>query len=442
MNMIRTYFFLVIAFLAIPADAQKQWTLDECIQYAIDHNIDIQQRVVDIQQQQVQLSTSRNAWLPQVNASVGETFAFGDYDTSYRLFRRRRDVEINHDLAYTSGDITVAMPLFTGLRIVNQAKADKSLLDAATANLETARKDLRIQISTYYLQCLYYKSIADVARGQVETSKEMVSLAKILVEEGKRPRSEQAEAEAQLAIDEAYLTDAEGQTSQSLLMLSQLLNLPSMDDFDVAELSDTNNQVLDNPQLIYDNIVETYPSILAAKSQIEAGNHLLNVARAGYYPTLMLVGGVGTYYLNFFHHRDGRGSFGRQLRNNFSEMIGLRLSIPIFNGFHTRNNIRKAKLNIQSQQLVLDKARQSLRNEIKTAYQNATIAIKQEQAKEKAKTAAEISLSYEQVRYEEGRGDIFTLRQSRQNLLKAKQEALTAKYENMIRQRILQFYQE
>lgn len=425
----------------IDASAQRQWTLDECIEYALEHNINIQQRIVQIRQQEAQASTSRHAWLPEVNASVGEQFSFGNYNASTGSMDATA-TDVNRDLAYTTGQISASVPLFNGFRILNQTKADESLLEAATANLEQARKDLRIQIATYYLQCLYYKSLAEVAAEQVSTSEALVEKAKAMVEEGKSPRSEQAEAESQLASDQASLTDAEGQAEMALLTLSQLLNLPDFSGFDVAPITEGGIIAAAHPQAIYESIVDRYPSIVAAKAQIKANEHLLKVAKAGYYPTLSLQASVLNFHVNMFHYDTGWGSFGDQLENNHNEVLGMHLAIPIFNGFNTKNNVRRAKLDVLNQRLALDDASQKLRNEIQTAWHNASLAQKRQESAEKAMEAAEISLSYEQTRYDEGRGDIFTLRQSSQSLLRAKQDAIQAKYENLIRQRILQFYQE
>ena len=217
-----------------------------------------------------------------------------------------------------------------------------------------------------------------------------------------------------------------------------MLNLPSADDFDVAPVEEP----LATPATVdYDGVIERWPSILAAKSAIEANKAQVKVARSGYYPTLSFEGYLKTYYVNMFHTDIGWGSFDKQFfDSNLNEVVGLHLSIPIFNRFQTRSNIRSAKLNLMEQQLALDDARQNLRTEMQKASTNTKVALDKLAAARKAVDAAAVSVSYEQDRYEAGRSSVFDLINAQQKHLKTCQDAVQAKYEYYIRQRILDFY--
>lgn len=419
------------------ADAQKQWTLDECITYAIDHNVNIQQRALQIQKRQVNYETSSNGWLPEVSAHLGEQFSFGNYNSTTGSMQSNKD-KINYDLAYTTGDISAKMNLFDGFKVKNQKKADHFSLHAATADLEKARKDIGIQIAVYYLECLCNKSLVDVANSQLAVSQQLRERAAILVDEGKRPLSELKDIEATVASDEYTLTQAKGNFTIALTNLAQLLNLPSAEGFDVAPIDEPapNLTVAD-----YTDVVERWPSITAAKSSIEAGKARVEVARASYYPTLYLEGSLRTFYVNMFHQNPGWGGFGKQFFDkNMNEVIGLHLNIPIFNRFQTRSNIRMAKLDVMNQQLALDDARQNLRTEMQKAYTNAMVALDKQASAQKAVDAAAVSVSYEQDRYDAGRSSVFDLIIAQQKYLKAQQDAVQSKYEYLIRQRILDFY--
>ena len=371
--------------------AQRQWTLDECISYAIEHNINIQQRELDIKKSQVKLETSSNAWLPDVSANLGEQFSFGNYNSTTGSLASKPVLE-NNDLAYTTGDITATMNLFDGFKTQSQKRADRFSLDAATANLEKARKDIGIQIAVRYL-----------------------------------------------ASDEYTLAKAKGDLTVSLANLAQMLNLPTAEGFDVAPVENTSAT---SAALDYDGVIERWPSIVAAKSSIEANKAQLKVARSGYYPTLMFRGYIKTYYVNMFHTDLEWGGFNKQFfDSNLNEVVGLHLNIPIFNRFQTRSNIRSAKLNLLEQQLALDDARQNLRTEMQKASTNTKVALDKLEAAQKAVDAAAVSVSYEQERYEAGRSSVFDLINAQQKHLKASQDAVQAKYEYFIRQRILDFYQ-
>ena len=434
---------LLVLFIATlsqlsPSLAQRQWTLDECIAYAVDHNINIQQRELDIKKSQVKLETSSNAWLPEVSAHLGEQFSFGNYNSTTGSLTSPTVAE-NNDLAYTTGGVTATMNLFDGFKTTSQKRADRFSLDAATANLEKARKDIGIQIAVRYLECLCYKSMVDVALSQLEVSKKLCQRAATLVEDGKRPLNELKDVEASVASDEYTLAKAKGDLTLSLANLAQMLNLPSTDDFDVAPIEEPSATPA---ALDYDGVVERWPSILAAKSSIESSKAQLKVARSGYYPTLYFEGYVKSYYVNMFHTDIGWGGFNKQFfDSNLNEVLGLHLSIPIFNRLQTRSNIRSAKLNLMEQQLALDDARQNLRTEMQKASTNTKVALDKLEAAKKAVNAAAVSVSYEQERYDAGRSSVFDLINAQQKHLKASQDAVQAKYEYFIRQRILDFYQ-
>lgn len=421
------------------ADAQQPWTLDQCIEYATTHSINIQQRALQIQKRQVNLETSSNGWLPEVSAQLGEQFSFGNYNSTTGSMQGNSSGN-NYDLAYTSGEITAKMNLFDGFKVKNQKIADRHSLHAATADFEKARKDISIQIAVYYMTCLCNKSLVDVANSQLAVSQQLRQRAAVLVDEGKRPLSELKDIEATVAGDEYTLTQAKGELTLALDDLAQLLNLPSTEGFDVAPIDETTAGQPAMP-VNYDDVVEKWPSILSAKSSIEEKKALIEVARSDYYPTLSLQGSLRTFYVNMFHQNTGWGGFGKQyFNNNLNEVVGVHLSIPIFNRFQTRSNIRLAKLDVMNQQFALDDARQNLRTEMHKAYTNATVALDKMASAKKAVEAAAVSVSYEQDRYDAGRSSVFDLIIAQQKYLKAQQDAVQSKYEYLIRQRILDFY--
>jgi outer membrane protein len=341
--------------------------------------------------------------------------------------------------------INTTMPVFDGFKIRNQIQADKFSLVSATADLEAAKKDISIQVASYYLQCLYYKGMAEVSRKQVETSREMVQRATMLVEEGKRPRSEQADAEAQLASDEHTLVDDEGQYVLALLTLAHILNIPDTQDFNIVDdeqaLASVSDSTLQIPQSIYDDTVDSWPSIMSAQASIRQSEFQLKVKKGDYYPQVNLYGSIGTAAYTVFNNKDIQlGSFWRQLDNNRGEIIGLQIAYPIFNRFQTRNKVRQASNEILNKKLALEDAKLTLRKDIETAYYNANVARQKQLSSEKSCEASRISVEYEEIRYAEGRSSIFDLLQARQKYFKAQQNAVQAKYEYIIRQRILDFY--
>ena len=431
--------FLLTAALAtsLLVHAQgKVWTLDDCIEYATLHNIDLRKKSVQIQKRGVSLNTSRNEWLPIVEGEFAEQFSFGNYNSTTSSMNGNTGSQ-NNDLSYTTGKISATMNLFDGMKVKNSIIADRFSLEAATADLENARKDIGIQIAVQYLQCLYQRSMILEAQEQLSLSRQMVKRAQIRYEEGQRPLSELKDMEAQAANDEYTLVDAQGQYTLALTKLSQLLNLPSTEGFDIAEIHEESEA----PAVNYEQVLNNWPSIVAAKAQIESSKAKVKIARSEYYPTLSLQSHISTFYVNFFHRDSGWGGFGKQFFDkNLNEVVGLHLQVPIFNRFQTRNKIRSAKLDVLDQDLALEDAQQKLRQDIQTAETNVNVAHQKSEAAKKSADAATVSLNFEQDRFDAGKSSVFDLLQARQKHMKARQEAIQAKYELMIRQRILKFY--
>lgn len=441
-RLVYTVWFAATLALIFPSTAYaEQWTLEECIEYAVQNNLTVKKRAIDVEQRDIQLNTSKNSWLPEVNLMVGEQFSFGNYNATTGSMDASK-TELNQELSYTTGSIEATFNLFNGFRVKNGIKADQFSLDAATANLEQARKDVSIQVATQYLQCLYYKGIADVARSQVEVSRKLLERAVNMVEEGKRPLSEQKEFESALAGDQYSLTEAEGNFKLAILALKQFLNLPADEEFEVCEVGGS-PAVLQSADAVYEDALKNWPALKSAEALVEEGTYRVKEARSGYYPSLALRGGVRTFYVDMFHQDLGFGNFGNQFfKNNLNEVVGLHLSVPVFNRFATRNSVRKAEASLRSRQVELAEYNQNLLKEIQTAFTNAEVAGEKEKAALKSAEAASVSFAYEQERYESGRGNYSDIQQARQKYMKASQNAIQAKYEYLIRQRILNFYRQ
>ena len=427
----------IVSYQLSIARAQHVWTYDECIQYAIDNNIDIKQKAVDIEMQKNQLNTTENDWLPSVNVVAAQRFSFGNAFASTGTMASSNQV-YNADLSYTNATADLEMPVFDGFRRKNQKLSGHWSVQQATASLLYARKTLTIQIATYYLQALYEKGMMEVAQTQVETSRQLCEKTKTLVDDGRNPKSDLADAEAQLAADEYELTEAQGRYKIALLTLSQLLNLETVEGFDIADISfNPPPSTLNLPP----STIEQFPSIVAGKALVEKSRYDIETARAGYYPKVDFRASLNTYYLNFFHesHPDG---FGAQWWNNKSEVVGLHLTVPVFDRFSTRNNIRKAKMAYTKSQLALEDSRQQLRKEMDQAYYNAVNAQSKYASAKKSEEASQLSCAYEKDKYEAGRSTIYDLTQANQRLRKAQEDAVQAKYENIIRRKILEVYLE
>lgn len=429
---------IVATLLGSSLEAQAQtMSLGECISYALEHNTSIEQRRLAEENQRVQLDNSRSSRLPSLNASLGQGWGFGR-STS------REGTTIDRTSSNTNFQLSTSVPLFTGLRIPNQIKADEFSLKAASENLRLARRNVGVQVATYYLNALYYRGLVDVQRRQLELDQSALDKARALYEAGKRPQSEVATAEAQVALSEHSLTEAVGNETLARLDLMQMLNLDGdVRQFGVQDIDTTNILTSGNettPAALFDEAVATYPSILAAQYNLESSRYQLKVARSGYLPTLSLSASYSNSY-NYVYDMENM-KFGKQLDLNGSEYVGLSLNVPIFDRFQTRNSMRQARLNIESQNTALIEARQSLSKEIQQAYWNAQKARDNYASAQKANASTSLAYQYEEDRYESGKGTAYDLQQARTRLEKALHDELQAKYEYLMRMKILESYLE
>lgn len=431
---------LITLTLALPVAAQpRQWSLRECCDYAVANNISIKQQENQRRQQEIKLSTSKNSRLPDLSGSVGQNFSFGRGLTADNTYS-------NTNTSSTSFSLGTSVPLFTGFQIPNQIKLDQLDLEAATADLEKAKNDIRMQVAQAYVQILYDMEMADVAHRQIEIDSAQVARLQAFVNNGKASEAELSQQRATLANSTLTATQADNNTRLALLTLTQLLELPSPEGFnivrpnlsDYSEFSENSDYSGLTPDAIYAEALGIKPEILSQQLKLKGTEHSIKIAQAGNYPTLSLSGGMGTnYYTTSGFKSDG---FGSQLKNNFSQYIGLNLNVPIFNRFQTRNQIRSARISQENQQLALDNTKKTLYQDIQKVYYNALNAQAKEKASQQAVATANDAFHLTQAKYENGKATITEFNESKNNYLKAESDLVQARYENIYQQALIAFY--
>ena len=434
----KTVVFCLVCAATLSQSSQaqtKRWSLRECCDYAIEHNISIKQQQNQCRQQEVQLSTARNSRLPDLSASASQNFSFGRGLTAANTYS-------NTNPSSTSFQLGTSVPLFTGFQIPNQIKMNQLNLEAATADLEKAKNDIRLQVAQAYVQILYDMEIGDVARRQVTIDSMQVVRLQALVDNGKAAEATLSQQKATLANSHLTATQADNNTRLAILTLTQLLELPTPEDFgivrpDLSTISDGSLAAL-SPDAIYAEALGLKPEIAAQQLRLQAYNRNIKIAQAGYYPTLSLSGGLGTnYYTTSGFTSD---SFGEQLKNNFSQYIGLSLSIPIFNRFQTRNNVRTARISLENQQLQLDNTKKTLYKEIQQVYCNALNAQTKAQSSQEALASSLDAFKLMQAKYENGKATITEFNESKNNYLKSESDLVQARYELLYQQALIEFY--
>ena len=447
-----TLLFLVcgLSLSAQESSSQKVWTLEDCINHAVKENITIKQLEVQKENAEIDVNTAQMSRLPNLNASVGQSWSFGRGQTSTGLYE-------SQTLSNSNLNISSSTPIFTGFQINNQIAKSKLDLAAATQQLERAKENISLNVASLYLQVLFNKELLKVSEEQLALTTLQVQRTKMLVEVGKVPESQLFDIEAQVAKDEVSVIQAKNSLTHSLLDLAQSLELERTSFFDIETpvienvIEEYMSSVLP-PDVIYSNAVNIKPIIKEQELRLESSKRTLKIAEAGYYPKLNMNLSYGnSYYYNYTREGEVVGSgeqsyiwrnqaFSDQFKNNGGESIGLSLSIPIFNRFQVRNQVRSARLNIQNQQHTLESTRKTLYKEIQTAYTDATSSQEKYRASVRSVAASEKSFKYAQERYEVGKSSVFEFNEAKTRLVQSQSEQIQAKYDYIFRTKILDFY--
>ena len=415
-----------------PASAQQAWTLRQCTEYAVSNNLQIKQRGNQCRQRELQLSTARNSRLPNLSGTVGESFSFGRGLTMDNTYT-------NRSTSSTSFSLGTSVPLFTGFQIPNNIKLSQLNLEAATQDLEKAKNDIRMQVAKAFVQILYDMEIFDVAERQIEIDSMQVARLEKFFENGKASGAEVSQQKATLAQSRLTATQAQNNLQLALLALSQLLELPSPEDFTVARPNTEKFQPIPNdPNQIYEEALLFKPEVRAEQLRLDASEKSIKIAQAGLYPSLSLNGGLQTnYYKTSGMQQD---NFGTQIKNNFSQYIGLNLSIPIFNRFSTRNSVRSARIDRENQKLQLDNVKKTLYKEIQQVYYNAVGAQAKLSSCEAARQSSTDAFVLAQAKYENGKATITEFNEAKNRYLKAESDLVQARYEHLYQTTLLDFY--
>ena len=427
---------ILIAALSCGLGARAQqapWSLSDCINYALEHNLTVQQSALTVEQREVELNTAQSRRLPAFSASASESLSFGRGLTADNTYSNSNTTSTSFNLG---GDV----PIFQGFDITNGIKLSKLNLAAATADLEKARDDIRVAVAQAYVQILYNQELLRVAREQASHDEELLNQVRERLAAGKVSEAEVSAQQATLAQSRQSEIQAEGNLQVSVLELTQLLELPSPEGFSVVAptVDDPSQLLLMRPEAIYEEAVEVKPSVEAAKLNVESAELSIARAKGAYLPSLSLNGGLGT---NFYtNSKYAAAPFGEQIKNNFSQYVGLSLSIPIFQRFNTRNNVRTAQINFKSQQIQLESVKKALYKEIQQAYYNAVSAQARFAGSRESAVSARQHYELTEEKYRVGKAGVADYNDARNSWLRAESEHIQARFQCLYQTKLLDFY--
>ena len=448
-----------------PGFSQEPWSLEQCIEYALEHNIQIKQQKLNTEYNSNLLQQSKVDLYPNLNgsASYGSSFGRALDQTTYQFTQNQTVQSVNLNL---SSSVT----LFSGFQKLNTIKQNEFNLQASIQDLDKLKNDISLNIAAGYLQILFSTELVEVSRAQVELTKQQVGRTEVLFNAGSLPKANLLEIQAQQASEEMQLVTYENQLMISILNLTQFLDLESAENFQVVTpvLSDIQeNELLYGVDSVYAYAVETLPQIKGAEYRKESVEKGLEIARGSRIPRLTLSANYGTGFSDVRQQVIGTrldtmvvgttpggeivssiypspvyGNYpmGSQFNDNISTSIFFNLSIPIFANFQIRNGIRNSKINVENYNLELENAKNILYKEIQQAYADAVAALKKYRASQKALVAMEESFNYMQEKYNVGLLSNVDYNVAKNQLIKTKSDLLQAKYDYIFKTNILNFY--
>lgn len=417
--------------------AQEEWDLQKCIDYAIENNITIKRQQVTTQYNENLVKQAKDDRLPTLNASMSNKYNFGrslTYDNTYK----------DQNSTSLSGTLSASWTLFNGMTLRKSVEKASIDLDATLLDLQKAKDDITLSITAGYLEILFAEAIQTVTEANIEVSKQQIERTQQLVDAGSAARGTLLEIESQLAQEELTLAKNKNSVQLAYLTLFQLLDLPATKSFEIEkpQLPDLKaNLTMMHALDVYNTAVNTRPEIKAAQLRVKSAEKQLEIAKGYLYPSLSF----GASYYNGYNNQytdnnDVKISFSDQLKNNRQSNLGLTLSIPIFNNFEVKNNISNKQLQIDDYKYQLIQANNELRKEIETGYTNAVAALNRYIAAEKAVSSTKEAYRYAEEKFSVGMINSVEYNESKSDLTDAQSELLQAKYSYIFRTKILDFY--
>jgi outer membrane protein len=433
----------LMLFVFTGAKAQETWSLQKCITYALENNIQVKQQALNTEYYTNQRDQARNNRLPNLNANVQNYSSYGRSllpDNSYK------DINSNS----TAGNVSSNITLWNGFVLNNSIKMADMNLRASLEDMRKAKDDIMLNIAAAYLEILFADELVTVSEQVLKVTQLQIDRTTKLVEAGSLAKGSLLEIEAQFAREELNVVNAQNRLQLAYLNLYQLLDLPSTESFKIEkpvlpEISA--NLTVINSMDVFRNAVETKPAVKSAEFKLESARQQLKVAKGSMMPSLSFGGNYNNDYNNkdFYYdpitrQQSGLIPFDKQIKKNQRYGFGATLNIPIFNRFQGQTQVKNSKIQVEDYELQLQSTKNLLRKDIEQAYTNALAAFKRYIANQKAVESSTEAFRYTEEKFNVGMINSVEYNQTKNNLTTAQSDLLQAKYEYIFRTKILDFY--
>ncbi len=462
-----TLITLLVAALTAQISAQETWTLQECINYARQNNLQVKQAQATVQSNELTLKQNQFNRLPNLRASAsyGNNFGLSVNPLTNTL--------TNVSIGFNNISVSAGMTVFSGNQINNRIKQSKMLLEAAQLDAADTENTLALDIATAYLNILLGQEQLENAETQLELSQAQLDQIDRLIRAGARPENERFDLLAQIARNEQTIIDAQNSIELNYLNLKQLMNLDPNTDMQIASPEVTiPAQDPDGFNLneVFVAALGTQPQIRANDLRMQSAETGVDIAKGAYFPTVSLFGNLDTRYSSEGQQPTGEVNIVRQstdviingepsvleqdvprpvfekspyfdqLNNNFGQSFGASVNIPIFNNLQNRIGVQRARLDVITTEVQNEQVRQQLKTNIQQAIANARAAKRSYDAAERSVEAAQIAFDNAQKQFELGAINTFDYTTARNNLDQAQISLIQAKYQLFFNVKVVDFY--
>ena len=420
---------LMAAWCCLSMHAQKKWTLDECISYAMENNLTLKALKLQKESAQEDVKQSKAALLPTLSASTNQGVGYSPWDNT------------GSDKAYYNGSygVNAQWTVWNGSQNTNTIKLNKLTEEQLELSVNETANTLQEQITQLFVQILYMTEAIEVNRQSLETSKKNEERGQQMVEVGKMSKADLAQLSAQRAASEYSIVESETQLARYKQQLKQALELTNESGFDVAIPTTTDQQALaDIPSMtsVYEAALTQRPEIKNAQLDIESSDLQLKIAKAGALPTVTVNGSASTSTNSL-----SSLAWGSQMKNNFGLSASVGVSVPIFDSRRTKTNVNKARLAQEQAKLSLTNEEDNLYYTIEGLWLDAVSNQEKFRSASASVESEQESYNLLSEQFNLGLKNIVELMTGKDKLLTAQQNKLQSKYMTILSQQLLKFYQ-
>jgi outer membrane protein len=446
-NFLLLLFALLLISQGVILAQQKIWSLEECIRYAIDNNIQIKQQIVQTEFQKNTLDLAKFKLLPTLNGSASQNYSFGRSLDQTTYTYKEQNIRSNN--FYVGGSLT----LFSGLQNYNTIKKDQYQVMAGEQDLLNIKDNIALSVALDYLQILLNKELVTATDNQLQITLQQIEKTKKLVDAGSSARGNLLQIESQAAQEELQYINVKNQLDLSYLNITQLLELKTPVGFEVnvPEIGvDTNAIIAGNIDDIYSTALGARPDVKSSELMLKSSQIDLKIAQGGRSPRLSMSHSFNTGYSDIRQKITsdpgsipvvmGKYPFNEQVSDNINWGLGFTLNVPILNGWQVNKNVSNSKLSIQNNQYALDGTKKQLYKNIQQAYADAVAALKKYTASKKAITSMSESFRYTEQKFNVGLVTPVDYNAAKTQLLKAESDLAQSKYEYIFKIKVLDFY--